>query len=179
MSLGKGTSYTEFLKTISKMAYKGPAPHKLHNTHLQVMSPFHKKPLGAVDPFLNPIAIKSAKFAESVKSISQSDTAAHSSASSDSKQVTDIPFPNVLTRHMIQPITALAQGTPIGKIIGFKITSKGRKGPRSVKQSVDYGKLEAGSIANVGGVYVDYGKSFYVDKKGSTGIKVWITYGSN
>ncbi|KAH6584656.1 hypothetical protein BASA60_000887 [Batrachochytrium salamandrivorans] len=147
--------------------------------------PFHHQSLEAVDPFLAPLAAKSLKYNAHVassataavvpaSSVDQQDTPA-----SSKKTVTDIPFPNVLRRHMLQPVSPLAQGTSLGKVIGFKIIAKGRRGPRSVKQAIDYGKLESGAVASLGGVYVDYGKSFYVDKKGSTGIKVWVTYGSN
>ena len=38
---------------------KGVAPPKLYNTHLQVLSPFHKKPIGELDPSFNFIKAKS------------------------------------------------------------------------------------------------------------------------
>jgi hypothetical protein len=85
----------------------------------------------------------------------------------------DIPLPNAIKRHIENPNLSLLQGSALGKITGFRIEAKGRKGSRSQTQVVHYGKLGRGDIAKS---CVDFGKSFYVHKKGVTGIKVTIGY---
>ena len=85
----------------------------------------------------------------------------------------DIPLPNSIKHHMLYPSSPLLNGSASGKIMGFRIQVKGRKGSRSVKQIVSYGKLDSN---NSGKSFVDFGRSVYVHKRGSTGIKVTIGY---
>ncbi|KAI8821029.1 uncharacterized protein EV422DRAFT_506249 [Fimicolochytrium jonesii] len=88
--------------------------------------------------------------------------------------LTDIPLPAVLTRHIHMPSPTLQNGNAVGKITGFRIEVTGRRGNRSATQRYGYGRLGSGSVADS---YVDFAKSLLVNKKGSTGVKVWIGYG--
>ncbi|TPX60222.1 hypothetical protein PhCBS80983_g01895 [Powellomyces hirtus] len=86
----------------------------------------------------------------------------------------NIPLPTVLTRHIVLPSPSLANGTHLGKITGFRIEVTGRRGTRSATTRFGYGRLGTG---NVGAAYVDFARSLLVNKKGATGVKVWIGYG--
>lgn len=89
--------------------------------------------------------------------------------------MTEIPLPKAILRAIANPSLPLLHGSAVGKIVGFKIQTKGRKGSRSVTSAVSYGRLGAGDSARSP---LDYGKSYFVGKKGSTGVKVWVGYAS-
>ncbi|KAI8928257.1 hypothetical protein BC831DRAFT_497484 [Entophlyctis helioformis] len=171
MAEGAAT-YRSFLAALSKVALKGPAPPKLLNYHTRVLSPFHTAPVSASDPFLAFNRAKTDKYSARLHAAASSPEAAASPF------LSDIPVPTVLVRHMLQPVPALAQGSSLGKIIGFRIESKGRRGTRTSRQVVDYGRMDTGMVGALDGVFVDFGRSVYVNKKGATGVKVWVTYGS-
>ncbi|KAJ3099457.1 hypothetical protein HDU97_003032 [Phlyctochytrium planicorne] len=88
--------------------------------------------------------------------------------------VTDIPLPRVIMRHVLSPSHLLATNSPIGKITGFRIEVNGRRGTRAARQVVHYGKLATKDSHNA---LVDYGRSSFFNKKGSTGVRIWIGYG--
>eukprot|EP00842_Homolaphlyctis_polyrhiza_P005664 jgi/Hompol1/6099/HPOL_000359-RA len=172
MSAAGARTYRHFLDALGAVAYKGAAPPKLHNYHQLIQSPFHKHPIASSDPFLAPLKARSEAYSASI-------AASSASAASQPATVTNIPVPTVLVRHLLQPVPVLEQGTSLGKVVGFRIVTKGRRGTRTNKQVVDFGRMDTGATAALTGVYVDFGKSHFVNKKGSTGVKVWVTYGSN
>ncbi|KAJ3087763.1 hypothetical protein HK102_010342 [Quaeritorhiza haematococci] len=189
------SNYQAFIKalsTISANAPKGKAP-KYCNYHLLVPSPFvSRKTQNAdpaspafSDPFLLPVKQKSELYMQSgrpraLPSAQQQQqhqkpgtTKPSSPAQQTTSFLTDIPLPRVLQRHIMLPSPPLSQETAQGKVTGFRIQVTGRRGTRSSKQIVSYGKLDTGSA---GHSYVDFGRSHYVHKKGATGVKVWIGY---
>ncbi|KAL2913647.1 hypothetical protein HK105_206807 [Polyrhizophydium stewartii] len=159
-------AYRKFLDALSRVARKAPPPAKLHNSHLIVPSPFHRAPVAESDPFLAPLRKRSEAYAARVASPPTTET------------VTDIPIPTSLMRHILRPVPPLEHGTSLGKILGFRIVVKGRRGTRTSKQVVSFGRMDTGATAALDGVFVDYGRSHYVNKKGSTGVKAWVTYSS-
>ncbi len=58
------------------------------------------------------------------------------------------------------------------KVLGFRIQAKGRRGARSSKQVVEYGKLSFGNVNSK----IDFGQSSFTTKRGSTGVKVYVCY---
>ncbi|KAJ3328352.1 hypothetical protein HDU76_010127 [Blyttiomyces sp. JEL0837] len=95
------------------------------------------------------------------------------SQSQSQTYLTDIPLPNVLYRHVILPSPTYATQNSVGKITGFRIEVNGRRGTRTNKQILYYGKLATKDSART---FVDFGKADFYNKKGSTGVKVWIGY---
>ena len=81
---------------------------------------------------------------------------------------TPLVLPNVLQQHALSPSKL--------KVQGIRIQIKGRRGPRSVKQVLQYGVLSFSKHSGVTTGKVDYGQSVYVGKNGSTGVKVYISY---
>ncbi|KAI9021247.1 hypothetical protein DFJ74DRAFT_672393 [Hyaloraphidium curvatum] len=61
------------------------------------------------------------------------------------------------------------------RITGFRIELNGRlKGSdRGMKQDFAFGKLGTNDFANR---HVDYGKSFFVSRRGTIGVKVWVGF---
>ena len=88
-----------------------------------------------------------------------------------------IPLPTVLTRHLVKPQQNLETMTNQGKVLGFRIEVKGRRGTRSSRQVVLYGKLNMGLTNGINGSKVDFGRSVFITKRGSNGVKVYIQYG--
>jgi hypothetical protein len=92
---------------------------------------------------------------------------------SNSDFLEDIPLPRSVIRHLETPNPCLLEGNALGKITGFRIEVKGRKGSRSVRQLVSYGKIGSSDISKT---CVDFAKSYFVQKKGASGVKVTIGY---
>lgn len=88
--------------------------------------------------------------------------------------LTDIPLPVCLRRQVEQPHYALTHETGLNRILGFRIEVKGRRGSRSMKSGLSYGRLDRSAA---GSSHVDFAKSFFVSKRGISGVKVWINYG--
>lgn len=88
------------------------------------------------------------------------------------KYHTDIPLPDVLLRHLKEPSTAMQDRA---RVTGFRIELNGRlKGSdRGIKQSLAYGKIGTNDFANR---HVDYGKSFFITRRGTIGVKVTVGY---
>ncbi|TPX66251.1 hypothetical protein SpCBS45565_g04587 [Spizellomyces sp. 'palustris'] len=161
----------EFAK-VSAHAPKGRAP-KLYNYHRYLKGPFQDPSSTQLHHI--PLANKSAEYATSgLPPTSTSVEGDQQPQELQQKFRTDIPLPNIITRHIHLPSPTLDAKSAIGKITGFRIEVTGRRGTRSSTQRFAYGKLGTG---NVGGAYVDFARSLYVHKKGATGIKVWIGYG--
>ena len=139
----------------------------MYNTHLQVLSPFHRKPIGQLDPSFNFVKTKSEEF-DRKKLLMQQQKA----------MGLDVPLPNVIMRHMAHPLPYLKEEMPNLKVVGFRIEIKGRMGTRSRRRTMFYGRMDLKDIHPLSGTFVDYGKSHYVTKFGSTGVRVWVTYGS-
>ncbi|KAJ3214330.1 hypothetical protein HDU67_001771 [Dinochytrium kinnereticum] len=88
--------------------------------------------------------------------------------------VDDIPLPRSIMRHVISPSPLLATHSPVGKVTGFRIEVNGRRGTRAMRQVMHYGKLATKDSYNS---HVDYGRASYYNKKGSTGVRIWVGYG--
>ncbi|KAJ3128900.1 hypothetical protein HK098_003227 [Nowakowskiella sp. JEL0407] len=165
------TKYSEFINKIRPLSIGVPQsqPPKLFNYHLATTHPFPDiSPLPAIS--LIPI-----------KSQLHETLAAQKQSSLNLNHVTDIPFPRVIQSHIIDPsktlfVGALGKDTPsqdLQKIAGFRIQINGKRGTRAAKTVVHYGSMSTG---DVGRNYVDYAKTCYTDKKGSTGVQVWVSY---
>lgn len=85
----------------------------------------------------------------------------------------DIPLPSVLMRHVLTPSETLKNNESVGKIVGFRLQVKGRRGSRSKKDVFGYGTLGLGDI---GSYFVDFGRSHYITKRGAIGVRVWVSY---
>jgi ribosomal protein S3 len=59
-------------------------------------------------------------------------------------------------------------------VLGYRIIVTGRRGSRSSKQVVSFGRLDS----RVGASWLDFGSSHLVTKKGAMGVRVWILYSS-
>jgi hypothetical protein len=151
------SGYKSIVKGLAKIAHLGPSPPKNYNYHLMVPSPLSKKTMGELDVFMKPLELKSAQY---------------------EKTVTGVPIPTVLKRHCLSPVPSLENQSAKGKVIGFRIEVKGRTGSRSARRIMHYGILNSGKTGSLTGSFVDFGKSTYVTKRGATGVKVWIAYGS-
>ena len=92
--------------------------------------------------------------------------------------LTNIPLPSPLPRHISYPSPTLFTSSAIGKITGFRITVSGRRGTRSVKQTLSCGSIGSskGGPSKPGGGRVDFAVSSWVHKKGQSGVKVWVGY---
>ncbi len=133
------------------------------NMHLYRESPFHAP--SASDAVRNtPIMEKSERYLT---------TANTADADPKAEFLSTVPMPNCLARHTVHPSPCLSQETGLNKITGFRIQVTGRRGTRSAKQILSYGKLDTGST---GSSYVDFARSHFVHKKGVTGVKVWVGY---
>ncbi|KAI8588151.1 hypothetical protein BDZ88DRAFT_422703 [Geranomyces variabilis] len=193
-------TYAKFLKQlahVTALAPKGKVP-KQYNFDKFVPTPFHNNNNPSSSPSTSasssasasasastlhniPLRQRSELYAKSglaTQSALDSLSAPPSSPSPQQQQqqqyLRDIPLPTVLTRHIHLPSPALSKQTQLGKITGFRIEVTGRRGTRSSTQRFAYGRLGTG---NVGGAYVDFAKSVWVNKKGATGVKVYIGYG--
>ncbi|KAI8901849.1 hypothetical protein BC833DRAFT_617219 [Globomyces pollinis-pini] len=150
-------SYQRFIGELKKFAYTGAAAPKLYNYHTKVASPFDPRPILDSNPFLKPVEVASNRF---------------------SSTANGIPVPNVLKRHIENPTVSLLTETSLGKISGFRYEIKGRTGSRSSRKSYRYGSLNCSNTSRFTGSMVDFGRSSFVTKRGSTGVKVWIAYGT-
>ncbi|KXS19589.1 hypothetical protein M427DRAFT_132078 [Gonapodya prolifera JEL478] len=84
---------------------------------------------------------------------------------------TNVPLPRVLRRHLLNPSLAM-QGE--GKITGFRVELSGRRGLRSARSRVAYGRLGTNSY---GTTHVDFGRAYYVSRRaGTMGVRVWVGY---
>lgn len=142
--------YKNYLKEIRKIAYVGPKAPKNYNMHLL------STPMQAAQetPFNALIKNKSLAF-----------------------EMNGLPVPNTLKRHLLQPVMSMENETSVGRVTGFRIEVKGRSGSRSLRRVLSYGSLDSGRVGPFGSM-VDFAKSSYVTKRGVTGVKVWIAYGS-
>ncbi|KAI9336190.1 hypothetical protein DFJ73DRAFT_850634 [Zopfochytrium polystomum] len=112
---------------------------------------------------------------DSIDSPSSSSSVSASTPGDREKAVlTDIPLPTALTRHILQPSTIYLQQTAVGRVTGFRIEVNGRRGTRANRQVMQHGKLATNQTAKS---FVDYGRADFYNKKGSTGVRVWIGYG--
>jgi hypothetical protein len=173
---------------------QGKVPKGL-NEHLFLTSPFQRlpsqrtggRPLGSEsleELRALPIKAKSEAYLASGWKGSVAPAAAAAAATSPSADkgdaapprplLTDIPLPLVIRRHLRSPSTTLAKEVAAGKIAGYRIEVNGRRGSRSVKSVVSYGRLASKDLVGSG---VDFARSHFVTKRGSTGVKVWIAYG--
>ena len=86
------------------------------------------------------------------------------------KYLDDIPLPKILTRHLLNPSRSLQDQ---GGVMGMRFIFSARVGGKSGKITLGRGKIGAKSfdLSNV-----DYGKSFYVEKLGVSGLKAWVSY---
>jgi hypothetical protein len=91
----------------------------------------------------------------------------------ESEYYQNIPIPNLLKKHCIDPNLNMMAESPIGKIAGLRVQAKGRRGSRSMTFTAGHGRLGAGDHERSN---VDFGMSDFVGKMGSTGIKVTIGY---
>ena len=128
--------------------------------HLLVPTPFHKQPQDETISLLH-IKSQSERFDNSQINLKQ-----------DSQFVSDIPLPRCLSRHVDILSPTLSTASP-NKISGFMIQVKGRRGTRSSKQVLLHGKLNLGERDSE---FADFARSYYVHKKGVTGVKVWVGY---
>ncbi|KAJ1554952.1 hypothetical protein HK096_011256 [Nowakowskiella sp. JEL0078] len=91
--------------------------------------------------------------------------------------LTDIPIPRILERHVIDPSPSLMRdpesAQPLQKISGFRIQVNGKRGTRASKSVVFYGRMVTGDSDKT---LVDFSLTSYTDKKGSTGVRVWVGY---
>jgi hypothetical protein len=85
---------------------------------------------------------------------------------------TDIPLPDVLLRHLKQPSAALQNRN---RVTGLRLELNGRlKGSdRWMKQTMQYGKMGTNDVADK---HVDYGKSYFISRRGTIGVKVTVGY---
>ncbi|KAI9209557.1 uncharacterized protein BJ171DRAFT_453703 [Polychytrium aggregatum] len=190
-------SYRRFVSEMARIsanAHKGkpPALYNLHKLRASPFEPVSAKLLAAKEALdTNFVRVKSELYDETkqhslaVSKVLQSDdtwkqliatsTPPASDAAPESKQsfLTDIPLPKIILRHVTNPSEALETGMALGKITGFRIQVKGRRGTRSVTNLVHYGSLGAGDIHNA---YTDFGRSLFITKRGVTGVKVWVGY---
>ncbi|KAJ3319317.1 hypothetical protein HDV06_006425 [Boothiomyces sp. JEL0866] len=150
--MSKTNLYSTFLKQVGKIAHLGPEPPKCYNLHKMITSPVQTS--APQNPFHILNKTKSEAF-----------------------QYQGIPVPNVIKRHVFQPLKYMENETSIGRIQGFCIQVKGRNGARSMKREYRYGSIDAGNVAKLGGTMVDFGKSSFTTKRGVTGVKVWVAYG--
>jgi hypothetical protein len=145
---------------------QGKAPRNL-NAHMLVESPFQRtwpQPESAEYLQQLPLQRKSEQYMRS---------GMPPAGTSDVAQVTNVPLPHVLRRHILAPSSTLGKESNAGKIAGYRIEVNGRRGSRSVKSVVSYGKLDSKDLVGSG---VDFARSHFVTKRGSTGVKVWIAY---
>ncbi|KAJ3225088.1 hypothetical protein HDU81_008156 [Chytriomyces hyalinus] len=91
----------------------------------------------------------------------------------ESKTLTDIPFPLVLRRHVSNPSSIYTQQTALAKVAGFRIEVNGKRGTRAARQVMHYGRLSTNDSHNS---MVDFGRASFFNKKGSTGVRVWVSY---
>ncbi|TPX50073.1 hypothetical protein CcCBS67573_g10114 [Chytriomyces confervae] len=91
----------------------------------------------------------------------------------ESKTLTDIPIPMVLRRHVSNPSSIYAQQTALAKVAGFRIEVNGKRGTRAARQVMHYGRLSTNDSYNS---MVDFGRASFFNKKGSTGVRVWVSY---
>lgn len=162
-------SYRAFTKTLEAVSRNAPTmkPPKELNYHLYQPGPFRKvgSPVFSMrDPFLLPNKIKSERHAAAVFPTDPKSTFA-----------SDVPLPNVLKRESAGPNACLTAGSALGKVLGYRIIVTGRRGSRSSKQVISFGKLDSRKISSS---WLDYGSSHLVTKKGSMGVRVWILYSS-
>ncbi|KAJ3140872.1 hypothetical protein HK100_008572 [Physocladia obscura] len=86
---------------------------------------------------------------------------------------TDVPLPEVLRRQTVRPSPILATESSHAKIAGLRIEVNGKRGTRANRQVIHFGKLATNDSNNS---MVDYAKAAFSNKKGATGVKVWIAY---
>jgi hypothetical protein len=86
---------------------------------------------------------------------------------------TSVPLPSVLSNHIRLPRLPLRE-----KVTGFRIEVKGRMGSRSRRDVVQYGKFGFSRSAGVKGSMVDFARGLYITKRGTTGVKVYVAYGT-
>ncbi|KAJ3041125.1 hypothetical protein HDV00_009839 [Rhizophlyctis rosea] len=168
------TTYRRFLKELAKISARAPTEKKPegYNTHHLVNSPyrdFGENARDAPSQLLNNRRLRTEQYDKHnpvppAKAVQPGQT----------EYLTDIPLPFNLLKHIRQPCSTFDSGSPVNRILGFKIQSKGRRGDRSVKQVYSYGKLAQTDTANS---MMDFARSHFITKKGATGVKVWITYG--
>ncbi|KAJ3055012.1 hypothetical protein HK097_000091 [Rhizophlyctis rosea] len=174
--------YQNFVKELAKVtaqAPKGKHP-KLYNYHHFLKSPYpdvSETPENSPSHLLSKPRIQTERYHKynPVTPANTKPTEPSDEQSPDQPQyVTDIPLPFNLLRHIHRPYRTFDSGSPVGKILGFRLEVKGRRGSRSMRQTYSYGKLGVGDIA---GTELDFARSVFVNKKGASGVKVWVAYG--
>jgi hypothetical protein len=91
--------------------------------------------------------------------------------STETDYLTNVPLPTCLMKMMSQE-PAFFTASP-KKITGFRIQVKGRRGLRSQKSVLTFGKM---GIKEMDRTFVDFGRTAFVGRRGSNGVKVWIGY---
>ena len=89
-------------------------------------------------------------------------------------ELDNMPLPKVLVRQIVYPSPSLLNSSKDGKLCGYRVTVTGRRGTRTSTQTVNYGRLHTGSIDSSA---VDFGLASFVGKRGSTGVRAWVSFG--
>ncbi|KAI8608188.1 hypothetical protein BC830DRAFT_1156362 [Chytriomyces sp. MP71] len=187
-------AYTRFVTQMGRISAHTPTAKTppLLNAHLVVKSPFPSLKRADEDPASFELRRKAQLFYASTPSESQAKVTqilnaqklgieledvpgALRNTKKDAGKafLTDIPLPAVIRRHIHNPSLLYASQSSLGKVMGFRIETNGKRGTRSGRQVVQYGRLATSDSHNS---MVDFGRSFYFNKKGAMGIKVWVGY---
>ncbi|KAI9340584.1 hypothetical protein BDR26DRAFT_934455 [Obelidium mucronatum] len=156
--------YTTFIKEIARISAQVPLarPPPLLNSHLRVTAPF-VAPSGDFE-----VQRRSEAYHGSAR--------AAAAAGGGGGGLSDAPVPLALRRRVFCAAASTLGAVPptaLGKVAGFRIEVNGKRGTRAAKQTVHYGKLRANDSHNS---MVDFGRASFFNKKGATGVKVWIAY---
>ncbi|KAJ3413411.1 hypothetical protein HDV05_008052 [Chytridiales sp. JEL 0842] len=164
-----GAIYTHFLSQLSRISSAVPRVKTppLLNYHLYQPNLFPETPDTVLARQQDNYEIKRKSDAYHAQSPSPP------SKQSNKKFLTDIPVPKVLRRHIQTPLSTLSNSTPLNKVCGFRIEVNGRRGTRANRQVMHYGKLFTKDSDRS---FVDFGRSGYFNKKGASGVRVWIGY---
>jgi hypothetical protein len=134
---------------------------KGYNTHLLTFSPFPR----LINEKANVDMLRTRIDSEAYDKIWK--------AKIKSDYVTDVPLPTCLMRIVSGEFKpSLLSGSP-KKITGFRIQVKGRRGLRSQKSVMTFGKM---GIKDIDRTFVDFGKTAFVGRRGSNGVRVWVGY---
>lgn len=153
-----------------------------------VVSPFDRHPQITANPTLAHIKKRSEMHDSSIANSNKLNHALRSNTVNDSgltnpsesdleNIISDFPAPKILFRQFLYPSTHLSSGDPLGKVTGFRIQIKGRKGSRRVKQVFSFGALNIGKLGVLEGSHVDFGRStIFSPRQGIRSVKVWVGY---
>ncbi|KAI8804302.1 hypothetical protein BJ742DRAFT_871997 [Cladochytrium replicatum] len=190
-------SYKRFLVELKKVASSLPAnkyPPKLYNYHKFIPGPFPSylpagltsRPGSQTEWFSSKnlgdtmeayegysIRLKSERHDAAIAAENLLRSAGSPKQSKHVAMITDLPLPHVLRRHIQDPSSSLATNKESRPVLGFRIQMNGKRGLRSAKTVMQWGSM---ATSSVGSSYVDYAKASFVDKRGASGIKVWVAY---